>query len=137
MKRPKRLSHKSIEKGVGQNLYFDLTRIQTLVFRFRSGQPILQTLLIGWLSVVIVVTSSCERNLCNQLFLASEDWDIGGKTSVMLCTKCRIKFKKYGVNAHLEIDLDNQTPSDVSHYLFYLLGSRLYAIFRMDIFPKL
>jgi len=47
-------------------------------------------------------------------FLASEDWGIGGKGSVMLCTKCRIKFKKYGVNAQLEIDLDNQTPSDVS-----------------------
>ena len=31
----------------------------------------------------------------------------------MLCTKCRIKFKKYGSETHLDIDLDNQTPSDV------------------------
>jgi len=32
----------------------------------------------------------------------------------MLCTKCRIIFKKYGEDTQVDIDFDHDTPSDVS-----------------------
>ena len=51
---------------------------------------------------------------CETLVSASEDWDIGGKGGVMLCTKCRIDFKKYGDPANLRIDLENESATNVS-----------------------
>lgn len=60
--------------------------------------------------------------MTDYIYLASDDWDVGGKKSEMLCTKCRIKFKKYGVDTPLDIDLDKQTPPDVRLIHFILIS---------------
>nr|CAB3265524.1 arginine-glutamic acid dipeptide repeats protein-like [Phallusia mammillata] len=67
-----------------------------------------------------VISDSEESDKDNGMFRCkhccttkSEDWNLGGKEGVMLCTKCRIFFKKYGGDNQVDIDFDHDTPSDV------------------------
>ncbi|XP_076804492.1 uncharacterized protein LOC143448569 [Clavelina lepadiformis] len=43
----------------------------------------------------------------------SEDWHVGGKESVMLCTECRIIFKKYGEDKHVALDFQDDVKADL------------------------
>lgn len=53
--------------------------------------------------------TTCESVLfhnCKWLSAASKDWHHGGRENILLCTDCRIHFKKYGELPPIEKPVD-------------------------------
>lgn len=48
----------------------------------------------------------CFFHNCKWLSSASKDWHHGGRENILLCTDCRIHFKKYGELPPIEKPLD-------------------------------
>lgn len=58
---------------------------------------------------VFVLHTTCESVLfhnCKWLSSASKDWHHGGRENILLCTDCRIHFKKYGELPPIEKPVD-------------------------------
>lgn len=61
------------------------------------------------ISVHCFFSLPCESVLCHNckwLSSASKDWHHGGRENILLCTDCRIHFKKYGELPPIEKPVD-------------------------------
>lgn len=56
--------------------------------------------------VLLYAYESVLFHNCKWLFSASKDWHHGGRENILLCTDCRIHFKKYGELPPIEKPVD-------------------------------